>query len=95
MMICQRQPPASDDDPDHIAEEGEDSCVWLVDQFPAERPHGITRHAEGGNAPGDRDDQQAANDPSQHVREPEPEAAEDEPDDVEQGTHVSRFAPGG
>src|SRR6185437_15028774 len=59
----------------------------------AEWPRRIARHAEGGDAPRDGDDQHAADDSCQHVGEPEPEAAEDEPDDVEQSPHLSRFAP--
>ena len=62
----------------------------LVDHLPAERPDGVVGHPERGDAPGDGDDQQAADDAGQHVGEPEPEAAEDEPDDIEQGTHASR-----
>ena len=46
--VSQREPPAGDNDPDDIAEEGEDPGVWLVDQLPAERPDGIARHSERG-----------------------------------------------
>jgi len=90
--MSQGKPPSRDDDPDHVAQKGPDSCIWLVHQFTAEWPGGIACHAEGGNAPWDRNDQHAADDPGQHVGEPEPEATEDEPNDVEQGTHLSRFA---
>ena len=76
--------------PDDVAQERQQAGGGLVDHLAAERPDGVVGHPERGDAPGDGDDQQAAEDAGEHVGDPQPEAAEDEPDEIEQGTHASR-----
>ena len=83
----QGDPPAGDEDPDHVAEQREDTRGRLLDDLATEGPGGVVGQPERRDAPRDGHDQQAADQPRERVREPEPQTAEDEPDDVEQRAH--------
>src|SRR4051794_13104159 len=85
--VDQREPPAGEQEPEHVADRRGDPRPGRSDRGPPERPHDETGEPEGGDAERDGHDEQAGDDPGEQVGEGEEPPLEHEPDDVEQHPH--------
>ena len=88
--VTNDDPNASHQNPDDISQRaGDPGSARLVHDGPAEGPQRIPCDAEGGDAPRDRDDENAAKDASGKVAQGQPETAEHEPNDIQKCLHAS------
>ena len=81
------QPEPGDEEPDDVADPAHGAGPGGRNHLTPEGPQDVGGDTEGGDARGDRDDEQAGDQSEEEVAEEEPEPAEDDPDDVEQRAH--------
>src|SRR5699024_5007933 len=91
--VAQRQPPAGDHEPDHVAQRAAGPAAAGVDHLAAEGPDHEARDAEGGDAEGDGDHEEAGDDAGEQVAQEEGPAGGEQPDDVQDQRENGAHAP--
>ena len=81
--VADRKPEPGDEEPDDVADPTHGAGSGRGNRLTPEGPQHVGGDAEGCDAGGDRDDEQAGDQTEEDVAEEEPEPAEDDPDDVE------------
>jgi heat shock protein HtpX len=95
-QVPQRQPPAREDQPDHVPDAGRRPGVRPLHRRPPEGPQHIARYPQRGDAERDRHDEDEADEGGQDIGQRHPQPAEDQPDHVQyesqhtHGLHLSR-----